>query len=77
MDTITIHGREYTVERKETTVVEQAPHKYELTGKRGATYVTIRNAPNPTMMFLVDRKGKIALNEVWLTDKNGKLEVAR
>jgi len=65
--TITVRGREYAV----TTKGED----YVLTGKRGATYRTMRNKPNPHMMFLVSEKKftTTTMNDVWLTDKNDKL----
>jgi hypothetical protein len=65
--TITVRGREYAVTTK--------GQDYVLTGKRGATYRTMRNKPNPHMMFLVSEKKftTTTMNDVWLTDKNDKL----
>lgn len=70
---ITILGREYAIERK--------PDKderivYWLTGARGAHYFTMRNQAHPECMFLGNaRRFGIALDGVWLTDRNGVLEV--
>lgn len=84
---ITIKGRVFTVE-----MLEPGPDEakldghdrpvYKLTGKRGADYRTFRNVPNPDRMYLVgfspgnftpDPLGR----DVWLTDRNGVLEVIR
>lgn len=71
---ITIRGAEYKI--------SIGAHKgemptYTLIGKRGAKYYTMRNKPDPKLMFLVREGAKVtghALDRVWLTDKNGILE---
>ena len=52
--------------------------RYTLTGKRGATYFTMRNVHRPHQMFVVSHKlGSDAMEGVWLTDEGGKLRVVR
>lgn len=49
---------------------------YNLHGKRGAVYSTMRNINNPNVMFLINnRRMGVAMPGTWLTDKNGVLEV--
>lgn len=49
---------------------------YQLTGKRGARYFTMRNYKQPDYMFVVNLNGGTTpFDGKWLTDKNGKLEV--
>ncbi len=73
-NTITVCGREFSVTQDVTSFGEK---RYILTGKRGAVYATMRNRNRPEMMFLFSGKGRglCSLGEVWLTDKNGALEV--
>lgn len=85
--TITINGREYAVEvlPHDDRPSALGRPRYRLTGKRGAVYDTLRNRPHPELMFLVayhpgkafpatvDPLGK----GLWLTDRNGTLEVSR
>jgi len=74
MDTIIINNREYAVEKLpgEGTEEDSRPY-YRLTGKRGAVYCTLRNKPNPDMMFLM-REGRMMLMKgVWLSDAGGTL----
>lgn len=79
-DTITIRGREYTVEKvlNDRGEFKDDRVKYKITGKRGAVYYTMRNVPNPKLMFVVPEKFTVGTMEgVWLTDADGKLEVLR
>lgn len=72
MNTITVLGREYTVE---TTGIDQSP--YTLRGSRGAEYWLFRNKPNPAMLFAISKKGlRLPFDGVWFTDKDGTLRVA-
>lgn len=75
--TITINGRTYGVEVLPDREQMQRP-VYRLTGARGADYTTMRVVPKPDQMFLFStRKGLRVdpLPGVWLTDRNGTLEV--
>lgn len=72
--TITIRGREYKVTRHED-VADEKGVIYCITGKTGKRWTTIRNVPNPSMMFLIPWEGfSKTMDGVWLTDKNGSLE---
>lgn len=76
---ITINGRQYAVELRPSTERDEGRPVYRITGARGAVYWTVRNRPNPDMMFLI-RHGKFgpgAMSQVWLTDKDGQLRQAR
>lgn len=80
--TVAVGRREFTVERRVPTEERRRlegdrPH-YVLRGKRGACYLTMRNRRNPDLMFLVHGGARfgVALDGVWLTDKNGQLELA-
>lgn len=65
---ITIGGRKYQVAKDD--------RGYELTGKAGAKYRTIRNRNTPSRMYLYNaRDWSKSAPQVWLTDENGKLEV--
>lgn len=71
MDPIIIRGRTYQVEKRGDV--------YWLTGVRGARYFTMRNKPNPALMFVLPgqwTKSNV-LDRVWLTDKAGALVVVR
>jgi hypothetical protein len=72
--TITIGRREYAVS---TQTAQNGELQYILTGKRGAVYGTMRNVKRPEMMFLIDCRGfgPVGKRVLWLTDKNGRLEV--
>ncbi len=72
--TIEIEGRTYTVELIEDTL-DKDRQGYQLTGKRGARYFTMRNVPNPHLMFLVNLSATNAPKS-WLTDEGGTLRVA-
>jgi hypothetical protein len=75
---ITIRGRKYAVEQLPADKLDEGRVVYKLTGARGAIYYTIRNRPNPTMMFLMrEGTGFGAMKDVWLTDKDGTLREAR
>jgi hypothetical protein len=53
---------------------------YELRGKRGACYFTMRNKKWPEMMFLCNANGfglPCGFERVWLTDADGTLKEAR
>ncbi len=76
---ITIKGRTFEVSVRAADQ-HTAKHGaiYELRGPRGAAYFTMRNANHPEAMFVCDmRKFGMAstMKDVWLTDKNGTLEV--
>lgn len=79
MSTITIRGREFTVSvRPDDEHTRKHGVVYELKGKRGAHYFTMRNAKHPEQMFVCDarRFGMAATMEgVWIMDKNGSLEI--
>jgi hypothetical protein len=77
-----LRGMKLTIGRLEFDVTSETSEKYgawyTLRGKRGATYSTLRNAHRPELMFLCDARnfGPVhAFIGVWLTDKNGTLEV--
>ena len=70
MNAIKVNGREYTVT---TQTAKNGELQYVLTGKRNAVYATMRNVKNPHLMFLVTPN--LANKTIWLTDKNGTLEV--
>jgi hypothetical protein len=72
--TLSIRGREYTVE-----VVDGANGpRYRLTGKRGGVFFTMRNAHKPHLMFVVSNAtGNKSLDRVWLSDASGDLTVVQ
>lgn len=73
-----IGRREFVVEKFAATHDLYAPFKYHLKGPRGAYYGTMRNANNVNLMFVINLRGfgiSSTLDGVWLTDKNGTLEV--
>lgn len=68
-----INGREFQVEAREG---RDGRPVYELRGKRGAHYFTMRNEPNPALMFICNARGMgvaTAMESVWLTDEGGEL----
>lgn len=76
--TIQINGRDFQV--AEEGIARDGRKQYVLAGKRGARYGTMRNAHNPDIMFLIDLRGfgiPAGFVGVFLTDRNGHLEVAR
>ncbi len=73
--TIQIGRRSYSVA---TQTASNGELQYILTGKRGATYGTMRNVYKPELMFLFDCRGYgIKPGNIWLTDRNGTLEVVK
>jgi hypothetical protein len=75
--TITLGGRLYEVETLPPGQLDEGRPVYRLTGKRGATYHTVRNRPNPDLMFLIVEGARFGvLRNVWLTDKGGELRAA-
>ena len=81
MTTVRINGRDYEVAQRDGSHPLDRGTIYSLTGKRGAKYATCRNVNHPEQMFLVhDGRGfgiPHGFEGVWLTDKNGTLEVLR
>jgi hypothetical protein len=75
-DTIAIGGRTFTVETvPEGDKLDPDRPYYLLHGTRGACYRTIRNEPNPDVMFIVSARGMgDPFPGVWLTDRSGRLE---
>ena len=78
MSTIRIGGREYQVEKlPDEDVYEIHRPGYMLHGPRGARYRTLRDRPRSHRLYLMNDKGWTrSAPKSWLTDKNGKLEVA-
>ena len=80
-ETLVVNGRAYDVTRQPATWEEQSPWQYELKGKRGALYTTVRNANDRTKMFLVHKTGGFGIpagmQGVWLTDEGGTLRQVR
>lgn len=78
-DRMTLGKRSYSVEVVHTDADQGLPI-YTLTGKRGACYVTMRNVHDPHMMVVYNSRNIHgtcgALEGVWLTDRNGHLEIA-
>lgn len=75
--TIQVNGRIFSV-----TATEHAREgvQYTLSGKRGATYKTMRNANRRELMFLVNARGfgiPAGFEGKWFTDIHGTLEAAR
>lgn len=88
--TITINGREYSVEvlppdDRHIALSARGLPRYRLTGKRGAVYNTMRSIPHPERMFLVAFHPGQAFpctvdplgRNVWLTDEGGELRQLR
>jgi len=78
MSTITIGSRTFEVTRLPDEDVHPSSRPgYLLTGVRGARYRTLRNRPEPHMLYLVNAADWTKdAPKAWLTDKNGTLEVA-
>ena len=76
--TITVEGREYEVTEVEPRSEGEAELNsgrtiYELVGKRGARYRTMRNHKRPQFMFLVNVDFPKGAPKAWLTDEGGPL----
>ena len=72
--TLTIEGRGYTVTEQKIEGVDRV--QYILTGKRGAIYGTMRMQKQPEVMFLMNANNFLSnAPKVYLTDKNGVLEI--
>jgi len=74
---IKVNGRAFTVTSREG---KDGRTVYELHGKRGACYFTMRNAKRPEFMFLCNARGfglAAGMESVWLTDEGGRLEEIR
>lgn len=75
---IQINGKSFQI--AEEGIAKDGRKQYVLAGKRGARYGTMRNAKNPDIMFLINLQGfgiPAGFVGVFLTDRNGHLEVAR
>ena len=71
---IKVNGRTFKVTSREG---QDGRTVYELHGKRGAHYFTMRTAKRPEFMFLCNARGfglASTMENVWLTDQNGCLE---
>jgi hypothetical protein len=71
---IQVNGRTFTVTSREG---EDGRPVYELHGKRGACYFTMRTAKRPEFMFLCNARGfglAAGMERVWLTDADGVLK---
>jgi hypothetical protein len=68
---VRLNGREYRVE---VTGEDNGRPRYLLTGKRGARYFTMRNVPNPDLLFIVAESiGSAPFRGQWFTDIGGDL----
>ena len=65
--TLTIRGREYVVS-------EEGGRRY-LTGKRGAMWILVRYAAQPTKMFAATTRSNTALDGVSFAEVNGEISV--
>ena len=75
MSTISIRGREYQVSSERC---REDGSVYFIKGKRGHKWFTMRNKPNPKLLFLMPEKNMSnTMDGVWLTDENGILEVVQ
>lgn len=76
--TLKIGRLEFSVTSEEKMVMGRKEVVYELKGKRGAHYFTMRNFHRPEMMFVCNGRGFGAASQfqgTWLTDKDGSLKV--
>lgn len=73
--TVQMDGRAFTVERFENTTAPRAVDRvqYRLTGARGASYTTMRNAKHPGALFVLVGGGR-SPRTCWFTDARGELE---
>lgn len=75
---LSIGRRTFTVTTVQKTFGSRTELAYELTGSRGAKYCTVRNVNHTDKMFLCTLRGfgvAAGYEGLWLTDRNGKLEV--
>lgn len=70
-----IRGRKYQFEQDEQ--LYKGRPRYILTSAKGKKWFTVRNVPKPDMLFLISLNMSKTLERVWLTDKDGKLEVIK
>ena len=78
MTSLRIRGRDYAVEAYDRTnsATGKVESGYRLTGKRGASYFTMRNAHRPHMLFVISHSlGSNVMDRVWLSDEGGSLKV--
>jgi len=71
---IKVNGRTFTVTSRKD---KDGRPVYELHGKRGACYFTMRAAKHPEFMFLCNARGfglATGMEKVWLTDADGVLK---
>ena len=71
---IELRGRTFTVSLRE--VPDRFGRKvYYLTGRRGASYFTLRNVKDPSLMMLLDRRTAAGqpFPDLWLSDAGGTL----
>lgn len=75
MRAVQMDGRAFTVERFENTTAPRAVDRiqYRLTGTRGASYTTMRNAKHPGALFVLVGGGR-SPRTCWFTDARGELE---
>ena len=75
---LTLNGKWSYKVSAEPTIGSNKP-TYTLTGKRGAKYYTCRLRDNQDLLFLFDDNGQVKHKHqnIWLTDKEGGLEVVR
>ena len=75
---ITIHRREFKVERRVGSYKDGTPHvSFHLFGKRGAHYFTMTNI-HTGLHFVCNTNGKMPFgNKVWIKDDNGTPVVVR
>lgn len=74
---LTIDNQTFDVVSQEGEPDEGKKTFYHLTGKRGARWFTMRNKNNPDLMFLVNGKSMKSMKNIWLTDKEGFLDLAK
>lgn len=75
--TLRVNGRDFAVTTEQG---EDGRPVYHLRGKRGAHYFTMRNEPNPSLMFVCDARRfgcASTMDGVWLTDEGGELRELR
>lgn len=78
--TICIRGREFTITNETKVVLGREEVVYTLNGPKGASYYTMRTRSDLTLMFVCNHRSfgiASTMKGVWITDKNGKLEVVK